>query len=123
MNAAAKTGAPSKVGLGIYDPADRPAIDVDDAGATDDFLARRGRSQMLDVDLSAERGLAGFQVHCNRFAGRALQGLPVGLLAEPLELCRRHLNPGGVVSMWLPLYSLDSDSFVRIVKAFQLDTD
>jgi hypothetical protein len=33
MNEAAKTGAPSKVGLGIYDPEDRPAIDVDDEAA------------------------------------------------------------------------------------------
>ena len=37
---------------------------------------------------------------------------------EYFRLCRRHLKPGGVVSMWLPLYSLDSDSFLRILSAF-----
>jgi nickel-dependent lactate racemase len=33
MNEAAKTGAQSKVGCGLYDPNDRPAIDVDDEAA------------------------------------------------------------------------------------------
>lgn len=33
MNEAAATGAASKVGLGIYDPNERPAIDVDDEAA------------------------------------------------------------------------------------------
>jgi spermidine synthase len=37
---------------------------------------------------------------------------------EYFELCRRRLEPGGVVSMWLPLYSLDSESFLRILAAF-----
>jgi spermidine synthase len=37
---------------------------------------------------------------------------------EYFRLCRRHLNPGGVASMWLPLYSLDNDSFLRILSAF-----
>ncbi len=37
---------------------------------------------------------------------------------EYFRLCREHLNPGGVVSMWLPLYSLDRDSFLRILRAF-----
>ncbi|HHQ48966.1 MAG TPA: hypothetical protein ENK19_08815, partial [Acidobacteria bacterium] len=37
---------------------------------------------------------------------------------EYFELCRRHLNPGGVVSMWLPLYSLDQESYLRILSAF-----
>jgi spermidine synthase len=38
---------------------------------------------------------------------------------EYFELCRERLNPGGVVSMWLPLYSLDRESYLRIVTAFQ----
>jgi len=37
---------------------------------------------------------------------------------EYFELCRRHLNPGGIVSMWLPLYSLDQESYLRILSAF-----
>lgn len=38
---------------------------------------------------------------------------------EYFELCREHLNPGGVVSMWLPVYSLDVESYLRILSAFQ----
>jgi nickel-dependent lactate racemase len=55
MNAAAKTGAPSKVGLGIYDPADRPAIDVDDEAAEMvglDFLVNviaNGRGEAVGI--------------------------------------------------------------------------
>ncbi|MGD1146834.1 MAG: fused MFS/spermidine synthase [Thermoanaerobaculaceae bacterium] len=37
---------------------------------------------------------------------------------EYFELCHRHLRPGGVVSMWLPLYSLTSESYLAIVRAF-----
>lgn len=37
---------------------------------------------------------------------------------EYFELCRRRLNPGGVVSMWLPLYSLRTDSYLAILRAF-----
>jgi len=37
---------------------------------------------------------------------------------EYFQLCRDRLAPGGVVSMWLPLYSLDSESFVRILASF-----
>jgi len=37
---------------------------------------------------------------------------------EYFRLCREHLNPGGVVSMWLPLYSLDQESYLRILAAF-----
>jgi spermidine synthase len=37
---------------------------------------------------------------------------------EYFEMCRSHLNPGGVASMWLPLYSLDQGSFLRILRAF-----
>ena len=37
---------------------------------------------------------------------------------EYFQLCRDHLEPGGVVSMWLPLYSLDSGSYLRILSAF-----
>lgn len=34
------------------------------------------------------------------------------------DLCRSHVRPGGVVSMWLPLYSLDQASLLRILRAF-----
>ncbi len=37
---------------------------------------------------------------------------------EYFELCRRHLRAGGVISMWLPLYSLTEDSYLAIVRAF-----
>ncbi len=37
---------------------------------------------------------------------------------EYFRLCRRHLAPDGVVSMWLPLYSLDRESYLRILAAF-----
>ncbi len=37
---------------------------------------------------------------------------------EYFRLCRQRLAPGGVVSMWLPLYSLDEESFLRILAAF-----
>ena len=37
---------------------------------------------------------------------------------EYFELCRDHLRPGGVVSMWLPLYSLTEESYLAIVRAF-----
>jgi spermidine synthase len=37
---------------------------------------------------------------------------------EYFELCRRHLRPDGIVSMWLPLYSLTTDSYLAIVRAF-----
>jgi spermidine synthase len=37
---------------------------------------------------------------------------------EYFELCRRHLRPGGVISMWLPLYSLTEGSYLAIVRAF-----
>jgi len=37
---------------------------------------------------------------------------------EYFELCRRHLRPDGVVSMWLPMYSLSTDSYLAIVRAF-----
>ena len=37
---------------------------------------------------------------------------------EYFELCRRHLRPGGVISMWLPLYSLTEESYLAIVRAF-----
>jgi spermidine synthase len=37
---------------------------------------------------------------------------------EYFELCRAHLKPGGVASMWLPLYSLDPGSYLRILRAF-----
>lgn len=37
---------------------------------------------------------------------------------EYFQLCRKRLNPGGVVSMWLPLYSLRVDSYLAILRAF-----
>ncbi len=37
---------------------------------------------------------------------------------EYFELCRAHLEPGGVTSMWLPIYSLDRGSLLRILRAF-----
>ena len=37
---------------------------------------------------------------------------------EYFEMCRDHLNPGGVASMWLPMYSLDRGSYLRILRAF-----
>jgi spermidine synthase len=37
---------------------------------------------------------------------------------EYFQLCRRHLRPGGVISMWLPLYSLTEESYLAIVRAF-----
>ncbi|MBZ5587292.1 MAG: fused MFS/spermidine synthase [Acidobacteriia bacterium] len=37
---------------------------------------------------------------------------------EYFELCRRHLRPEGVVSMWLPMYSLTTESYLAIVRAF-----
>jgi spermidine synthase len=35
------------------------------------------------------------------------------------ELCRSVLNPGGVISMWLPTYSLTSENYRMILSAFQ----
>jgi nickel-dependent lactate racemase len=55
MNEAAKTGAQSKVGLGIYDPGNRPAIDVDDEAAAMvglDFginVVANGRGQAVGI--------------------------------------------------------------------------
>jgi spermidine synthase len=37
---------------------------------------------------------------------------------EYFRMCRERLEPGGVVSMWLPLYGLDRDSYLRILAAF-----
>ncbi|MDW7968777.1 MAG: fused MFS/spermidine synthase [Thermoanaerobaculum sp.] len=37
---------------------------------------------------------------------------------EYFALCRQRLNPAGVVSMWLPLYSLRTDSYLAILRAF-----
>jgi spermidine synthase len=37
---------------------------------------------------------------------------------EYFQMCRDRLKPGGIVSMWLPLYSLDQRSFLRILSAF-----
>ncbi|MFN2442726.1 MAG: fused MFS/spermidine synthase [Thermoanaerobaculia bacterium] len=35
------------------------------------------------------------------------------------ELCRGKLAPGGVISMWLPMYSLTERNFLMILRAFQ----
>lgn len=35
------------------------------------------------------------------------------------ELCKSKLNPGGIVSMWLPLYSLTPSNYLEIVRAFR----
>ncbi|MCU0292759.1 MAG: fused MFS/spermidine synthase [Thermoanaerobaculaceae bacterium] len=37
---------------------------------------------------------------------------------EYFELCRQHLPPDGVLSMWLPMYSLSETSFLGILRAF-----
>ncbi len=37
---------------------------------------------------------------------------------EYFEMCKAHLRPGGVTSMWLPIYSLDRGSLLRILRAF-----
>jgi len=34
-------------------------------------------------------------------------------------LCRRRLNPGGIVSQWLPLYSLSEENFKMLLRTFQ----
>jgi len=38
---------------------------------------------------------------------------------EYYELCRRKLNPGGIVSQWLPFYSLTDENLRMIFKSFQ----
>lgn len=37
---------------------------------------------------------------------------------EYFELCRDHLTDAGVISMWLPMYSLADSSFLGILRAF-----
>jgi len=37
---------------------------------------------------------------------------------EYFQLCRQRLNPGGIVSMWLPMYSLTTHNYLQIVRAF-----
>jgi spermidine synthase len=37
---------------------------------------------------------------------------------EYFEMCKARLAPGGVTSMWLPIYSLDRGSLLRILRAF-----
>jgi spermidine synthase len=34
------------------------------------------------------------------------------------EICRRHLTGAGIVSMWLPMYSLTPRNYLQIVRAF-----
>jgi spermidine synthase len=38
--------------------------------------------------------------------------------AEYFELCRRHLNPGGVVTQWVPLYESDSPTVKSEIATF-----
>ena len=38
---------------------------------------------------------------------------------EYFRLCAKRLAPGGVISMWLPMYSVRPDNFRAIVRAFQ----
>ena len=38
---------------------------------------------------------------------------------EYFQLCKRRLNPGGIVSMWLPMYSLTTHNYLQIVRAFR----
>jgi spermidine synthase len=38
---------------------------------------------------------------------------------EYFRLCARRLEPGGVISMWLPMYSVRPDNFRAIVRAFR----
>ncbi|HKS26076.1 MAG TPA: fused MFS/spermidine synthase [Thermoanaerobaculia bacterium] len=38
---------------------------------------------------------------------------------EYFELCRRRLNDDGVISMWLPMYSLTTRNYLQIVRAFR----
>jgi spermidine synthase len=35
------------------------------------------------------------------------------------DLCKQRLNPGGVISMWLPMYSLTTRNYLQIVRAFR----
>jgi len=35
------------------------------------------------------------------------------------QLCRSRLNPGGIVSQWLPLYSLSEENFKMLLRTFQ----
>jgi len=37
---------------------------------------------------------------------------------EYFEMCRRRLRPHGVISMWLPMYSLTQRSYLSIMRAF-----
>lgn len=37
---------------------------------------------------------------------------------EYFDLCRQRLNDGGVISMWLPMYSLTTRNYLQIVRAF-----
>jgi spermidine synthase len=34
------------------------------------------------------------------------------------ELCRRRLNPNGVVSMWLPIYAMTPRNYLQVLRAF-----
>jgi len=34
------------------------------------------------------------------------------------ELCRKRLNPGGVISMWLPTYAMTPHNYLQVLRAF-----
>ncbi len=48
----------------------------------------------------------------------ALAGVSTFYTAEYYELCREHLNPGGIVSQWAPLHSLGPDIVRSLVYTF-----
>ena len=48
----------------------------------------------------------------------ALAGVSTFYTEEYYRLCRAHLNPGGLVSQWIPLHSLDPDTVRGLTKTF-----
>jgi spermidine synthase len=37
---------------------------------------------------------------------------------EYYEMCREHLNPGGVVSLWIPIYESDNETIKSVISTF-----
>jgi spermidine synthase len=37
---------------------------------------------------------------------------------EYYEMCKEHLNPGGVMSLWIPLYQSDNDTIKSVISTF-----
>jgi len=48
----------------------------------------------------------------------ALSGVSTFYTREYYELCLNHLAPGGIVSQWIPLHSLNPDIFRSLVRTF-----